>query len=890
MLRQVVDYYHQTLKQESEAQAYLAKRGLDDIALIDRFTLGYANRTLGLTLPQKTRKAGAEIRSQLERIGIYRDTGREHFNGSLVIPVINEQGLIQEVYGRKLLDNLRKGTPKHIYLPGSHEGVFNVTGLKNTEEVILCESLIDALTFWRWGFTHVTASYGINGFTEELQQCFIAHKIKRVLIAYDRDDAGNHGAIKVAEQLSQCGVDCLRILFPQGMDANQYACQMSPPQKSLALIIKKAERMGSDNKPPQPSTLSADVKHRDDFFSLAAKEKTTAAEITAVVEPSTAIPPLEIPSTPSHTIEAEVSDHEIKITLGQRLYRVRGLQKNTHYEQLKINLRVSQNEAVHVDQLELYSAKARQNFIKQASTELDVKEEIIKKDLGKILLKLEALQDEKIKNTLEKQAKKEIILTNEEHQQALDLLKSPQLIQQILSDFERCGIVGESINKQVGYLAAVSRKLESPLAVMVQSSSAAGKSALMESVLAFMPEEERIQYSAMTGQALFYMGEKDLKHKILAIAEEEGASTASYALKLLQSEGQVSIASTGKNATTGNLETQEYKVEGPVMLFSTTTAIDLDEELLNRCIILSVDESREQTRAIHRVQRERRTQAGQRARKDKKKLIKLHQNAQRLLKSLDIRNPYVHHLTFLDDKTRMRRDHEKYLGLIDSITLLHQYQREIVQDDYEGEISQYVVVTLDDVELANTLAHEILGRTLDELPPQTRRLLTLMTEMVQTTCEREGIEQSDYRFSRKQIRHDCGWTDFQVKKHMHRLEELEYVLVHSGSRGKSIVYELLYNGEGEEGDNFLMGLLDVNKLRYDEQKNPLSKQKKPPSSPQVVPKKPPSSTEENTNNTINIGLNAESAQNSSKSTYRENHAQTLHRNRKPISLAAKSVN
>ncbi|MEE8059408.1 MAG: hypothetical protein V3T17_16470, partial [Pseudomonadales bacterium] len=575
---------------------------------------------------------------------------------------------------------------------------------------------------------------------------------------------------------------------------------------------------------------------------------------------------------------------------GQRLYRVRGLQKNTHYEQLKINLRVSQNEAVHVDQLELYSAKARQNFIKQASTELDVKEEIIKKDLGKILLKLEALQDEKIKNTLEKQAKKEIILTNEEHQQALDLLKSPQLIQQILSDFERCGIVGESINKQVGYLAAVSRKLESPLAVMVQSSSAAGKSALMESVLAFMPEEERIQYSAMTGQALFYMGEKDLKHKILAIAEEEGASTASYALKLLQSEGQVSIASTGKNATTGNLETQEYKVEGPVMLFSTTTAIDLDEELLNRCIILSVDESREQTRAIHRVQRERRTQAGQRARKDKKKLIKLHQNAQRLLKSLDIRNPYVHHLTFLDDKTRMRRDHEKYLGLIDSITLLHQYQREIVQDDYEGEISQYVVVTLDDVELANTLAHEILGRTLDELPPQTRRLLTLMTEMVQTTCEREGIEQSDYRFSRKQIRHDCGWTDFQVKKHMHRLEELEYVLVHSGSRGKSIVYELLYNGEGEEGDNFLMGLLDVNKLRYDEQKNPLSKQKKPPSSPQVVPKKPPSSTEENTNNTINIGLNAESAQNSSKSTYRENHAQTLHRNRKPISLAAKSVN
>ena len=75
---------------------------------------------------------------------------------------------------------------------------------------------------------------------------------------------------------------------------------------------------------------------------------------------------------------------------------------------------------------------------------------------------------------------------------------------------------------------------------MVQSSSAAGKSTLMEAVLAFMPAEDKVQYSAMTGQSLFYMGEMDLKHKILALAEEAGAARASYALKLLQSEGTLS--------------------------------------------------------------------------------------------------------------------------------------------------------------------------------------------------------------------------------------------------------------------------------------------------------------------------------------------------------------
>src|ERR1019366_2664154 len=191
--------------------------------------------------------------------------------------------------------------------------------------------------------------------------------------------------------------------------------------------------------------------------------------------------------------------------------------------------------------------------------------------------------------------------------EALALLKSPELLARIVADFDACGLVGEATNKLVAYLAATSRKLDAPLAILVQSSTAAGKSSLMDAVLAFMPAEECIKYSAMTGQSLFYMGETNLKHRILAIAEEEGASRASYAMKLLQSEGELTIASTGTDPATGNLITQEYRVEGPTMLMMTTTAIDLDEELLNRCLVLTVDEDREQTRRIHALQRQKRT-------------------------------------------------------------------------------------------------------------------------------------------------------------------------------------------------------------------------------------------------------------------------------------------
>jgi len=232
---------------------------------------------------------------------------------------------------------------------------------------------------------------------------------------------------------------------------------------------------------------------------------------------------------------------------GGRRWRIRGLKKNTSFEQLRVNVLVAvEGGGFHVDTIELYSSRQRGVFQKTASEELGVEEGVIKRDLGELLLRLEALQEQTIRDALTPK-KAEIKLSDTEEAEALALLRSPNLLDRILQDFERCGVVGERTNKLIGYLAATSRKLPEPLAIVIQSSSAAGKSSLMDAVLHFMPEEERVSYSAMTGQSLFYMGETDLQHKILAIAEEQGASSASYALKLLQSEGELTIASTGKD-------------------------------------------------------------------------------------------------------------------------------------------------------------------------------------------------------------------------------------------------------------------------------------------------------------------------------------------------------
>ena len=106
--------------------------------------------------------------------------------------------------------------------------------------------------------------------------------------------------------------------------------------------------------------------------------------------------------------------------------------------------------------------------------------------------------------------------------------------------------------------------------------------------------------------------------------------------------------------------------------------------------------------------------------------------------------------------------------------------------------------------------------------------------MISEQCEAQNMKQSDYRFSRKAVRGMSGWTDFQVKKHMQRLEDMEYVLIHRGRRGQSYEYELLYQGEGASDQPFLMGLIDTNKLQCDAKKKPLKTNNKPLLGPRLL--------------------------------------------------------
>jgi DNA primase len=667
--------------------------------------------------------------------------------------------------------------------------VWNLTGIE--AEVIVTDGLVDALACWSYGFESVTAADGPGGFDDELATAFVELGVKRVVVAFENTTAGDIGAREVAARLGPRGVSVARAVLPPERSVHDALLGAKHPRDLLGRLLRQAVWIDSTPAPKRTTPTTSPSP-------LAPLAPPPPAESSPLLVESSAVesPAVEL-AAPEGVV---VVDGELRLVFADRSWRVRGLAKLSSFEVLRVNVLVARGERFHVDGFDLYQAKARALFAAAAAAEIGADEQSVKADLGKVLLSCE-VEAERVVRDAQTPKRQVVEISPADRTAALDMLRDPLLVERIAGDLARVGIVGETSNGVVAYLAAVSRLLDQPLAVVVQSTSAAGKSALVDAVLGFVPPEDLVRYSAMTGQSLFYMGGGDLAHKVLAVAEEEGAARAAYALKLLQSDGELSIASTGKETTSGRLVTHTYRVQGPTAIFLTTTAIDVDEELLNRCLVIGVDESTGQTRAIHARQRVKETLAGLMVAKERDAVVSLHRNAQRLLEPVAVVNPFAERLTFTDSSTRTRRDHAKYLGLIRAVTFLHQHQRARHTVTVDGADVVYIEATVTDIQIANRVAHEVLGRSLDELPPQTRRLLDLAHQFV------TGLTGGSVRFSRRQLREAIGWGDTQLKVHLARLVDLELITAHRAD-GNGLAYELVWSGQGVDGSRFVIGLTD----------------------------------------------------------------------------------
>ena len=295
------------------------------------------------------------------------------------------RGTVTEIYGRKANEK-QKNKLYHLYLPGPHRGIWNPDCLKSpvpTEgttaerSIILTESIIDALTFWVNGFHKVTCIYGTEGFSEEHLQAFKAHKTQRIYLAYDRDKAGDRAAERDAQRLQAIGIECYRVRFPVGMDANEYALKVTPANKSLGVLLNAAQWLGKghetqqcgDDQPQLCSEGAQDLGSNIKDLAMSAKIKDPSSQDAACAPSSLVALAAKKAATGAAKNEVALTSvgEDYFISMGPRDYRIRGLQKNASLEVLKVNLRLICAERFYLDTLDFYRAKDREAFIRAAA-------------------------------------------------------------------------------------------------------------------------------------------------------------------------------------------------------------------------------------------------------------------------------------------------------------------------------------------------------------------------------------------------------------------------------------------------------------------------------------------------------------------------------------------
>ena len=684
---------------------------------------------------------GESQRKELTEAGIFTEKGQEHFKNCLVFPIFDENGNTVSFYGRDISED---SNFKHRYLKGKHRGVFNRKASKVYNEIILTECIIDCMSLIEIGFENVQSIYGTNGFTGEHLQTLKADRVKTVILALDNDEPGQIASEKLKESLINEGFK-VKIVSPfSGKDWNE--------------------------------TLKAGMLKKDDLQVLI--EQAAIFEAEKVIETG-----LKVTQEGFSTIFLFVD-----IT-----YKVSGV-KETFITSLRVNIKAENGDDKYFDNLDLYSARSRSNYSFQVSRIFSIEPKRIEKDLVTIL---EYFEDERDRRGMENEKQEKIELTEEEREAGLKFLKSPGLFDEIVKDMEKIGYVGENLNKQLLYICASSRILDDPVSVLILSESASGKSMLVETVKKLIPSEDVVSVTSLSDQALNYI--KDLMHKFLILGEAVHSDVIEHQIREILSGKELSRLVTVKDEKTGKMESKIVRTPVIVASVMSSASYSINPENTSRCFVINTDESREQTRKIHEIQRQKYTLSRHFEKSSViPEIIKKHQAAQRLLRNILIVNPFGEALGFPDNLMRTRRDNDRFLDLIACVCFLRQYQKTV---RWEG-LTEFIECDIDDYRIAyNIMINGVLASSLMEIPKGAVILYKEVRLMVRDMAEKAGIKPEEVSFIQRDIREFSKFNSDSIRKYLNNLVDLEYIQIISGRiRGTRLSYRLRKDEELEKLD------------------------------------------------------------------------------------------
>ena len=739
----LLKYYQGSLSSISHSvhgKAYAEKRNLD----YNKLGIGYCSYEIGKTW-------STDLQVGMEKLGLLK------IRNCLIFATRTKENQIASIYGRCINPN---PNVKHFFLQGGFKGLYPGYPKPDTKTMILVESIIDAATIKQYlpeldhtGTTYeVLALYGTNGFTPEHEEAIKSlPDLEEIILFFDGDEAGRAALMKYKESLPQIkpGIKISHVETPDGEDPNSLTISHSP--EILDHLIKQRS-----------------IEQR----SMDGMEQRSIDGIGHSAEPSMQ------PMPPMQSM-LNTDNPELLIYETEKLYiTILGGIKITGLDRMRVTLKIELKQYSSSlpirHSLDLYHTKQVEQLTEKMAGQVSSSTTEAERTISELTTKLEQYRQEKLEHLKPKKEEKRQ-LTEQEKKAAIQYLKDPKLMTNTLADIVQSGIVGETQNALIAYLAYTSRKREKPLHIICLGASGTGKTYLQEKISELIPEEEKIEITTLSDNALYYFGREELKHKLILIEDLDGAENVLYPLRELQSKRKISKTVTLKD-NKGNLKTITLEVEGPVCVSGCTTRERVYDDNANRSILLYIDDSPEQDKKIMEYQQK--ASAGQINTGVEATIREQLKNVQRLLQPIKVINPYAEIIDLPQEVFKPRRTLMLLLSFIETVTFYHQYQRQI---QYNKDTKEpYIETTKEDIEIAFRLMKHVLFSKSDELSKATRNFLERLKSAVKT----------GEIFYTQEIRKSLRMSSSTLHRYMMELKINGYIQSRSGSKYKGYEYEI----------------------------------------------------------------------------------------------------
>lgn len=743
-LKKVFSYFETAFLASKPARDYATSRNLN----IKTLTIGY---NTGLFHHGKNNYL---VESALQ-LGLLNKTnsGYSPFGlGSLVFALRDKQNQVTGMYFRAVEPRPSKFKgrhyEKHLYLK-NRLGLYPNYPKTETKKLILTESIIDAATLLQHreitAEYEILALYGTNGLTAEIKAALQELEfLEEVILFFDGDEAGRKATTNNGTTLKE--------LLPK-------------VQISIVNTLEN-EDINSIAQGHEPKIFLDLLKNRTPFFYSVERLDTQ----TKTIEEKPKTLNLE-----HQTLNTKNPNNIIYLTETATYYIKGGIRRDL--DSLKVTLVIEnpENKAKSRNKLDLYEDKQTEKISREAAEKLTLRADLIEQDLNILTDLLDQYREETTEQNQDEN--KKVSIPTAEKEKCFTFLKKPKLLQNINELIGKSGVVGEGNSRIFLFGIAATYKMENTLHALIQGTSGSGKTHLLATIMDFMPPEDTISLTRVTESSFYNYGEYELQNKLIGMEDFDGLEEkAELAFRELQSKGMISSSTSGKNEHTGQITGYVKKVFGPIASLSATTKGEIYEDNMSRCFLLSVDESTEQTQRIIKYQNEK--AAGLIDTNKEKEIREFLRNCMRLLKPLEVVNPFANKIDLPNEAQKIRRLNDLFQSYVKQMTLLNQYQR---KKDVQGRL----ITDKEDVKTAIEIMFDSIILKVDELDGSLRDFYEKLKKYVLA----KGKE---YEFEQREIRQSFRMSKTQMHRNINSLLELEYIAKTYVSQRNTFHYKISY--------------------------------------------------------------------------------------------------